>query len=177
MEQVHGSKIKQIYSIKNDSMTLKGVDGVFFMENFKNIAVGVRVADCMPVYIIWKESLAGVLHAGWQGVSKGIGEEIIKLINLRGLNKDEVYFFVGPHICKKCFKVKKEVKSKFRIDAVKGDRVSLFDALKIQLKEGGISSDNIKLIKKQGFCTYENGDYYSHRRGDPERMLAFAIQH
>ncbi len=85
MEQVHGSKIKQIYSIKNDSMTLKGVDGVFFMENFKNIAVGVRVADCMPVYIIWKESLAGVMHAGWQGVSKGIGEEIIKLINLRTL--------------------------------------------------------------------------------------------
>lgn len=179
MEQVHGSRIKQIYSkddLPGNGNPLTGVDGVFFMQELKDIAVGVKVADCMPVYIVWMNSLIGVVHAGWRGIAEKIGEEVIKSIDSRGLNKKEIYFFAGPHICEKCFKVGKEVIKKFPSAVVKSNRLNLYEALKIQLKESGIYPGNIRLIKEKNFCTYENPDYYSHRRGDSQRMIAFAIQ-
>jgi copper oxidase (laccase) domain-containing protein len=176
MEQVHGNRIKNVQNeddIKKGGL-LKGADGVIFEKKFQNIAAGVRVADCIPVFVFRKNFLAGVLHAGWRGIASGIG---MKIMENGKWKMEDVSVFAGPHICGKCFETGEDVRKLFPADTVSGNRVNLFEALRLQFVRSGVKPANIRLLKEKNFCTYENDDYFSHRRDDASRMLAFAIQH
>ncbi len=179
MEQVHGKDIENISAIKDncdEEYKYGGVDGMFFINKLEEAVPCIKVADCMPVFIFYNQVLAGVLHAGWRGVAGGIGLEVVKAIAGNNYDRKKVTFFIGPHICKNCFKASKEVLNQFPTAAVNGNKIDLFEAFKIQMLQNGIMPENVRLIKEKDYCTYENKQYCSHRRGDSDRMFAFAIQ-
>jgi copper oxidase (laccase) domain-containing protein len=180
MEQVHGSDIKDIHAdehLSKDNCLVKNVDGVFLADKVKNTVVGVKVADCIPVFVVSNGILLGAFHAGWRGISEKIGEKFVKRAILNGFDKNNMSFYAGPHICEKCLEMGDEVKRIFPGTTIKGNYLNLFKALKLQLAESGINANNVKLLKTEDYCTYENPSYYSHRQGDPQRMIAFAIQY
>ena len=163
MEQVHGVRVKVIRSIRDFPLSgeaVRRVDGVIFGKYFKDIAVGVRVADCMPVFVFTDNRLAAFMHVGWRGLKKELPLKVAAALK----QNREIFVYVGPHICWKCF-------------SLEGEKVNLFLEMKDQLIKAGIKRENIKLLKKNNYCTYENKEYFSHRRGNPQRMLAFVIQH
>ncbi|MGM0440814.1 MAG: polyphenol oxidase family protein [Elusimicrobiota bacterium] len=193
MEQVHGDKIRKIQpgDLKNQKIYCPGVDGVYLdlPKTRAGISLGVRIADCMAVFMVKGKTLRGAFHAGWRGVAKNIGTRFSKLFS-RNSRKD-LKFLVSPHICGNCFEVSKDILKHFPENATyypvydkdtgqilknKG-RVDLYEGLKYQLAETGVKKENINLLKNKNYCTFENKFFYSHRRKNKKRMLAFAIQH
>jgi len=149
-----------------------------FEADVSPVAVGVRAADCLPVFVFMNGRLVSAFHAGWRGVVSGIGAaaaEKIKLLS--GENSSSIEVIAGPHICMNCFQAGDEIRNKFPAEAVQGKNVNLFKALKLQMSKSGLKAENIKIFKNSGSCTYENSRYASFRKGDRNRMLSFAIQY
>lgn len=154
----------------------KGVDGVF-LKNFRgSVKVGVRVADCMPVFGFSKGKLIGAFHAGRRGLAGGIVESFLKKAVTGGYKKEDLRFFIGPHICGSCYEIPREDTSGFPPEALNGRCLDMFMALRIELEHAGINKEQVKLFKNKNYCTYENKKYCSYRRKDKRRSMAFAIQ-
>ncbi|MFC2091315.1 polyphenol oxidase family protein [Elusimicrobiota bacterium] len=179
MRQVHSSRVRSLSltGSREKDILLDGVDGMIFTDKLQNIFVGVRIADCMPIYVYYDHSLTGMIHAGWKGIADGIHKKFVDKALDMGMKVENISFYAGPHICKNCFEVGDEIIDRFPSVSVSGNRVSLFDALSSDLLVLGVRRKNINLIKTGDYCTYENNEYYSNRRGDFQRMIAFAIQY
>ncbi|MFH1414765.1 MAG: polyphenol oxidase family protein [Elusimicrobiota bacterium] len=179
MSQVHGPVIRELSAPSEGNPAgnlLSGTDGMLFTGDPAGCLLGVRVADCMPVIILHKDDLLGMFHAGWRGISSGIGSESVRMIESKGLLLKDITYIAGPYICGDCFRIGAEVAERLPAAACRGSFADLFEALSIQLMEKGVNSASIIPAKEDGECTFENMKYYSHRKGDSERMVAFAIQ-
>ncbi len=184
MEQVHGSAIKKIDIKKEVSSQFccPKADGVYIKNTLKNrgLILGVRLADCMAVFVLKNGQLKGAFHAGWRGVVKNIAGKFSNIFTPSDRNLLE--FFVSPHICENCFVVSKEIYQQFPDQAGCGmiskdkGKISLYKGLRQQLICTGVKKENINFMINDNYCTLENSKFHSHRRGDRERMLAFAIQ-
>lgn len=177
MEQIHNTKIKNISDNKDIEKNgeIKGVDGIYFKENLNQYCLGIRVADCMPIFFFDSNRFLGGVHAGWRGIAGNIGAKFLKRVKKDAQDKN-ISVIVGPYICGRCFEAGPEVREKFPPESVKGKKVDLLAALKTQLKICGVNPEKIIYPPTINICTYENDLFYSHRRGDIQRMLAFAIQ-
>lgn len=178
MEQVHGAEFKSINPSRMEAgriLTIKGVDGVV-LEGSGPVAMGVRVADCMPVFAVSEGKLIGAFHAGRRGVEAGIGESFLRRACGELVKKDSIEFFAGPHICGRCYEISAADAETFPSEALNGRRLDLFKALQIRLIRAGIKKEKVKLLKKRNYCTFENEKYSSYRRKDKKRSMAFAIQ-
>lgn len=73
-------------------------DGLFI--NRPNIALGLNTADCIAMTLYGKgQAIAGVIHAGRQGVDGGIHEAAIThMTNRHGVDKGNIRAYFGPAI-------------------------------------------------------------------------------
>tara|TARA_B100000029_G_scaffold411950_1_gene414479 strand:+ start:18 stop:743 length:726 start_codon:yes stop_codon:yes gene_type:complete len=101
MNQIHSNKI---YFFKKADKTINA-DGI--ISRNPNIALGVLTADCAPIIILGKKNF-GIIHAGWRGAFSGIIENSVNQFTRQGDSIDSLNFFVGPHLKKKSFEVKKD---------------------------------------------------------------------
>lgn len=169
--QVHGSNIQII----NKPGIYDNTDGL--ITKAKNLALGIRVADCAAVLIADPSSeVIGAFHAGWKGAAGNIiPKGITKMISL-GADTDQMIAYVSPCISKSNFEVGEEVASKFPDEFV--DRVSytkphvdLKAFILQQLIQGGLKKLSIEVDE---CCTVEDDQFYSYRRerSSAGRMLA-----
>ncbi len=101
MNQVHSNKIQVVTS---KSQNNPYVDALVTAE--KNIYLGVRVADCVPVFFYdSKKEVAGVAHAGWKGTLGNITKRVIDTFIAFGSSTDDIYIAIGPHIGPCCYNV------------------------------------------------------------------------
>lgn len=136
-------------------------------------AVGIRVADCVPILIASPEGHVAAVHAGWRGVVNGIIG-----VSVKRLSGDASRFIaaIGPHIGPCCFEVGHEVGAQIGfVDRVAGDKsfVDLRRAVHAQLKAAGLTA-----IDDVGGCTKCHPDTYHSFRRDAEasgRMLAAIV--
>ena len=64
---------------KNYKFKKKKLNGDALITNVKKIALGVLVADCVPVLIYDKNlKIISAIHAGWKGVYKEIIKKVVK---------------------------------------------------------------------------------------------------
>lgn len=141
-------------------------------------AVGIRVADCVPILLAAPDGHVAAVHAGWRGVANGIvGKAIARL----GASSASAFLAsVGPHIGPCCFEVGPEVVP--QIGEAFVDRyapgsggvhrafINLREAVHAQLKAAGIA-----VIDDVGACTKcDAATYHSFRRDADEsgRMIA-----
>lgn len=85
------------------------------MTGGAGIALGIRVADCMPILIVDREKRAiAAIHAGWRGALSRIVEktagEMCRMFNSRPGN---MLAAIGPSIRKCCYEVGPEVVDAF----------------------------------------------------------------
>ena len=169
LNQIHSSKFYFIN--KNYKFKKKKLNGDALITNIKKIALGVLVADCVPVLIYDKNlKIISAIHAGWKSVYKEIIKKVVKFLIKKGSNTKNLVAVIGPSISEKSYEVQKDFKDKF----VKKDKQSKF-FFKIRknktyfglnkyvyyhLKKLGIK--NLEIIKKNTFDPKNN--FFSARR-------------
>ena len=169
LNQIHSSKFYFIN--KNYKFKKKKLNGDALITNVKKIALGVLVADCVPVLIYDKNlKIISAIHAGWKSVYKEIIKKVVKFLIKKGSNTKNLVAVIGPSISEKSYEVQKDFKGKF----LKKDKQSKF-FFKIRknktyfglnkyvyyhLKKLGIK--NLEIIKKDTFDPKNN--FFSARR-------------
>ena len=169
LNQIHSNKFYFIN--KNYKFKKKKLNGDALITNVKKIALGVIVADCVPVFIYDKNlKIISAIHAGWKGVYKEIIKKVVKFLIKKGSNTKNLVAVIGPSISEKNYEVQKDFKGKF----LKKDKQSKF-FFKIRknktyfglnkyvyyhLKKLGIK--NLEIIKKNTFDPKNN--FFSARR-------------
>jgi YfiH family protein len=132
-------------------------------------AVGVRVADCVPVLVADEESGdVAAIHAGWRGVVGGVLAAGVHLLSRKSL-----VAAVGPCIGPCCFEVGPEVAAQVGFVARRaGDKafVDLRAAVRAQLVTLGVDDARIEDVAG---CTKHDTRFHSFRRDGKEsgRML------
>ncbi|AAC06517.1 peptidoglycan editing factor PgeF [Aquifex aeolicus] len=164
--QRHTDKVIKL--IDKDSPPLEG-DAV--ITNLKNVEIGVRTADCVPIILLGKEWV-GAVHAGWRGLKKGIIAKTLKALKEEG--EDDITALVFPSAKGCCYEVGKEFKEFFRRNLKERNGKLFFDPQREaveQLRENGIKS--ILVWEKCTICSPELPSY--RRDKTKERMLTSVV--
>jgi copper oxidase (laccase) domain-containing protein len=134
------------------------------------VAVGVRVADCVPV-LVGDVATGDVvaIHAGWRGVVAGVVGAA-----LRELGARHPVAAIGPCIESCCFEVGPEVAAQLGFVIREADGKAFVDlraAVRSQLRAAGIEEGRIDDV---GGCTKHETRFHSFRRdgANSGRMLA-----
>lgn len=142
-----------------------------------NLAVLVRVADCVPVVLATEErDTVGVVHAGRKGLVAGVATEAAQILLARG--KGAVTAWVGPHICGRCYELDPATAAEVA-DAVPAaasttwagtPAADIGAGVKAQLEDLGVAVHHL------GGCTLEDDRFFSHRRdGTAQRQGAVVV--
>ncbi len=137
-----------------------------------NIALSVRVADCVPVFIWSKnDSLIGVVHSGWRGTLAKIALRLVEKVEKElGIKPYELNYSLGPSIAGRCYKVQDDVWHEFKdlwpeardffTKNRKGLYLDLRAANRFLLNSSGATE-----MSSLNLCTHcESKRFYSHRR-------------
>ena len=178
-KQVHGYRSARIDSPTVSSDSLDGFDAL--MTDIPGCAIGVRTADCVPVFLFdpVKKAVA-VIHSGWKGtVQKICLHTINDMYSAYGTDASSLLAVIGPCIRMEHFQVREEVSSLFKqagfpIDRIwkwtgipeegnmrGGHHIDLAEANRWILETAGVNPEN---IRDCGICTYEDTRFFSARR-------------
>jgi polyphenol oxidase len=176
VKQVHGGRaIDASDAIETNQQE---ADAVVSRSTDRPWAVGVRVADCVPVLVADMDSGdVAAIHAGWRGVVAGVVRGALAQLGGRTL-----LAAIGPCIGGCCFEVDRSVAEAIAgasggaavVARWNGDKawVDLRAAVRAQLTT--IESKNVRVEDVAGCTKHEPSRFHSFRRdGDRSgRMLA-----
>lgn len=137
------------------------------------VAVGVWVADCLPILICDETTRsAAAVHAGWRGTVKGIVGAAIEVMRSRfGADPGDLRVAIGPCIGRCCFEVGEEVGEALLAaypDAAAcilpgaRTRIDLVEANRLQARAAGVPAGRIQAA---GLCTLCRPDLLESYRG------------
>ena len=140
----------------------------------------LSAADCASVLFADESNhVVGACHAGWRGAAGGIVANTLDAMRRSGAETSAVHAYVSPCISRENFEVGSEVAAQFDPAVVHQrpgqarPRVDIKEALRLQLIEEGIRSDQIEISPH---CTYaETNLFFSHRaeKGVTGRLMGF----
>jgi len=150
MHQSHGNEVAVI---ENETI-FPEADAIITTN--KNIALAVRVADCLPL-LLASQNVVAAVHVGRRGLMNQVALKAVSL--MKQLGAVQINGVVGPHICGECYEVDSQtyadVCSTYPATGEKNNFLNLYKGLEEQL--GDIKLENLNL------CTKENSRYFSHR--------------
>jgi YfiH family protein len=113
LRQVHSSTVLSIPSGRIPARLLEG-DACF--TGAAGPALGVRVADCLPVYVFAPDGRCrAIAHCGWRGTAGRIAGRLCRrLTRAFGVPLPDLRFAFGPCVCPGCYPVGEEVQRAFR---------------------------------------------------------------
>ena len=185
LRQVHGASVRLVEEA--EPLWEEGPgrpQGDAILTRRTDAAVGIAVADCVPILLGDPESgWVGAVHAGWRGTAAGVLGKAIAAFASRGVRAGALSVGLGPSIGPCCFEVGDEVvETLLRADpgavaAVRRGgakpRVDLVEANRRQAIAAGVPADRIAAA---GLCTVCEPDLlesYRRSRGAPGRMIGF----
>lgn len=153
MKQSHSNQV----AVVTDHSSIPEADGM--VTNNNEIALAVRIADCLPV-LMYSDHAVAAVHVGRKGLVNKVAVNAV--VAMKKFGPSPITAVVGPHICGDCYEVNAQMYEEIIKDhpatGGKVNYLNLFAGLKAQLPE--ITLTNI------GLCTKENRDYFSYRSGD-----------
>jgi polyphenol oxidase len=183
LHQIHSDRV---YIIKDNLGQWNQPEGDALITRAEGIAIGVQMADCLPVLVA--DPLSGAIaavHSGWRGtLARLLLKTIREMQKAFSCDPANLIVAIGPGIRACCFEVEGDVISLFDREyhkdslSIFGERrpgkflLDLVGALRIQLKEAGADPRN---IHDSGACTRCNvAEFFSHRAeaGRSGRMMA-----
>lgn len=178
--QVHQNKCAIFKSASDIENWDFNTDYDAFITNQKNLFLTVRVADCLPIFLLEPEArVIGLVHAGWRSTLLRIVEETLdQMCKSFSADVAKIMAVLGPGLGKGCFETSEELAILFPPDCLQfenGSRPKLDLALVNfkQLTKSGVKPEKISIVSE---CTHCNPDlYYSYRRtvNKNQRMVAF----
>jgi len=112
---LHLVTLKQIHSalVWRDRDGQARGDGVW--TSTRNVCVGVRVADCVPILLADRRRPAvAAVHAGWRGTLARIVEKAVGELLAAGSRPEDLVAAIGPSIRQCCYSVGPEVVQAFQ---------------------------------------------------------------
>jgi YfiH family protein len=112
LHQVHSSSV---VVVAGAGLPPPATEGDALVTAQSDVGLGVRVADCLPVYLYSRDGrCAGIAHCGWRGtvahVARRAAETMMKQFSV---SASELAFCLGPSICADCYVVGDEVRRLF----------------------------------------------------------------
>jgi YfiH family protein len=171
VKQVHGAR-----AVAADDLPLAEADAIV-ARGGRHVAVGVRVADCVPLLVGDEDSGdVAAIHAGWRGIVAGVVRAGIELLGGRNL-----VAAIGPCIGPCCFEVGLDVAAEIaaasnaeRALSQRGNKAyaDLRRAVRAQLCALGVADDRIDDVP--GCTKHDAVRFHSYRRDGREsgRMLS-----
>jgi len=165
--QVHGSNVIAHHAGWRGWLRAADADGHFAPG--PDTALGVSVADCVPVFIAHPSGATALLHSGWRGTEARIVEQGIGAFTARGLTVRELRVHLGPAICGACYEVSADVASRLL-----GRPAHLSTPVDLRaLIADHARSLGVREITVSARCTKcDNDRFFSHRAGDAGRQLS-----
>jgi YfiH family protein len=169
MNQVHGDEIVIVDSVTSEIPTCDGL-----ITTKPNLSLAVMVADCIPLLLVSKESVAAV-HVGRAGLVNRIALKAIH--TMRSVGSQEIHAILGPSICGQCYEVPFEMQQDVMQDHPRAfattrkgtPALDLPQALIAELISAGVS------FEASTICTFEDEMYFSHRRQNPTGRFAGVV--
>jgi polyphenol oxidase len=171
--QVHGALILRA-NVSEDPLSFRAREADALLAREANVAVGIRVADCVPLLVADPVSGAvAAIHAGWRGVVAGVvSASLSALLKHARARPADLLCALGPHIGPKAFEVGEDVARQIAASApddarvvmaqAPRPRVNLERAVVSQLLAAGVAPANIERVPG---CTFsEPARFYSFRR-------------
>jgi polyphenol oxidase len=170
--QVHGTVIASHRETPDGVLITRGADG--HVTSAPGLAMGVTVADCVPVTLVDTERRrVAVLHAGWRGTAAGIVEKGLRLLSDGG-DPGQVRAHLGPAICGSCYEVGPEVHAgvnPHRPVPRSPHPIDLRAAQAERLERVGVPSSAVTV---SSWCTRcGERHFHSHRAADEGRQVGF----
>lgn len=168
VSQVHGGVA---LTAEGDREALSRCEADALVSAAPGDAVGIRIADCVPVLLADPESGAvAAAHAGWRGVVAGILASTFRVAEARGARPSLAA--IGPCIGPCCFEVSHEVAAQIAgavsdegvIARTTGTKsyVDLRRAVRAQLRQAGLDDAHIDDVP--GCTRCDDVHFFSHRR-------------
>lgn len=167
--QVHGVAVNRASS----APFADGTQGDIVITNEPGLAVGVFVADCVPLLLYAPDvGAVAAVHAGWRGTAlQGAKVAVEALQEAYGADPRQMVAVIGPSIKGCCYEVGPEVAEAMQIlpdpEACltpRGDRW-LFDgqeANRQQLEAAGLAPEHVHVSELCTFCREDL--FFSYRR-------------
>jgi len=158
MNQSHGNTVAVVDGISRHE---PNADGLVTAE--RGIALGVLVADCIPL-LLWADDIVAAVHVGRRGLVNGVAINAVKVMNSMGA--DRIEGILGPSICGTCYEVGidvyEEVSAVHPVAKCKTSKGTLSLDLPAALSHE-LSNLGVK-ISRSPICTAENSNFFSYRR-------------
>jgi YfiH family protein len=159
MHQVHGTTV---HVVDGPAGSVPDADALVTSE--AGVALLARAADCVPVLLVAETGQVGAVHAGREGVRRGVVPAAVE--QLRELGASGVRAWIGPHICGACYEVPDALRAEIvavvpATDATTSWGTPALDlgaGVLAQLAQAGVPAVEI------GGCTREDGTLHSYRR-------------
>jgi polyphenol oxidase len=176
-KQVHGD---DVLVAKDSSHSSKGCpDADAYITCQKNLALAIRTADCVPVFLFDPIQRAiGLVHAGWKGTHREITyKTVLRMQEVFGCKIENIQAVLGPAIQPCCYEVGEEFRQYFPNEIIERVGKLYVDVTKNnhkQLIKAGIKKEH---ILNTGICTHCNPKYFSFRRDAEKagRMISLMV--
>ena len=179
--QVHGTSIhvadEDYLRASPENIPDSWADGDGLITNVPGIAIGVTVADCVPLFILDPVKRAlGVFHAGREGTVAGMAIAAVRAMEARyGCLPADMLCVIGPSAGPCCYEVSPEmaVELKDLGFPVLGRNLDLWETNRRQFVETGVPNHRILVTSN---CTLCGTDFHSYRKsGTAARNLAVGM--
>ncbi len=156
VRQAHGARVWTIGPGRGSSGPAEPPEGDALVTAEPGVALGVFVADCVPVLLCdWRSRGLAAVHAGWRGTVAGVLRAAIgELRKTLGARPTDLRIAIGPSIGPCCFEVGDEV-----VESLLGSdpgaascvlagggrhRIDLVEANRRQALQAGVPPDRIQ---------------------------------
>ena len=157
--QVHGAVVAAVEA-PVDGYRVGVADGDGVATALTALAVGVHVADCLPIAVGGQGGVV-MLHGGWRGLDAGIVAEGVRALRTLGA-EGELEAVIGPGVGGCCYETDDDVRARFAAyGAGRGRLLDLKAIAAAQLREAGVGA-----VHDVELCTLcaPTGRFFSHRR-------------
>jgi YfiH family protein len=176
VSQVHGAVV-HVVRAGSAPADLASAPGDALVSCVPETAVGVRVADCVPLLLADPRTGAvAAVHAGWRGtVARVLDAAIAALREEAGTSAADLLAAIGPHIRVGAFEVGADVAETIAaaahgapvVDRSRGEKphVDLAATVRAQLVAAGLDAARVDDV---GGCTHAEAErFFSFRRDGP----------
>jgi len=176
--QVHGRDVRVIRAGGRVPAS-SACDGI--VTDRRGLAIGVSVADCIPLLAVGPEGQLGVAHCGWRGIASGIVEELTRSLGAIGSAAARTTYVIGAGIGRCCYEVGDDLLGEFppgevaRFSEKRGGR-TFFDLKQVvaaRLVAQGVRPSKISIDKTCTACQTYSLSSFRREGAACGRMLAF----
>jgi YfiH family protein len=159
MDQCHGAEVSVLEAVPD---TAPSCDAL--VTTAADLALGVLVADCVPVLLASPQGVVGVAHAGRPGLAAGVVPAVVAA--MRDLGAGELDAVVGPSVCGRCYEVPAALRDEVARDHPVSRTVSWTGTPALDVAAGVVAdlrAADVTVTWVPG-CSREREDLYSYRR-------------